>query len=92
MIRAAVTRVHGERAASAFPRCPGPEMLPVGGTPALGHVIAECTAAGADRVYVVTRPGDPVVPAYVRLLQDDGARPCAFRRTCPADTGTRPRC
>jgi UTP--glucose-1-phosphate uridylyltransferase len=22
-------------------------------------------------VYVVTRPGDPVVPAYVRLLQDD---------------------
>jgi UTP--glucose-1-phosphate uridylyltransferase len=48
------------------------EMLPVGGTPALGHVIAECTAAGADRVYVVTRPGDPVVPAYVRLLQDDG--------------------
>jgi UTP--glucose-1-phosphate uridylyltransferase len=48
------------------------EMLPVGGTPALGHVIAECTAAGADRVYVVTRPGDPVVPDYVRLLQDDG--------------------
>jgi UTP--glucose-1-phosphate uridylyltransferase len=47
-------------------------MLSVGGTPALGHVIAECTAAGADRAYVVTRPGDLVIPAYVRLLQDDG--------------------
>jgi UTP--glucose-1-phosphate uridylyltransferase len=48
------------------------EMLPVGSTPALGHVIGECTAAGADRVYVVTRPGDTVVPAYVRLLQAEG--------------------
>jgi UTP--glucose-1-phosphate uridylyltransferase len=47
-------------------------MLPVGAVPALGHVIAECIAAGADRVYVVTRPGDRVVPDYVRLLRDDG--------------------
>ena len=52
------------------------EMLPVGGTPALGHVIAECMGAGADRVYVVTRPDDTIAPAYVRLLQDDG---------CPAE-------
>jgi len=62
---------HGTRF-RPFTRVVPKEMLPVGGTPALGHVIAECTAAGADRVYVVTRPGDPVVPAYVRLLQDDG--------------------
>jgi UTP--glucose-1-phosphate uridylyltransferase len=48
------------------------EMLPVGGTPALGHVISECAAAGADRVYVVTRPGDQVVPAYARHLQNSG--------------------
>jgi len=48
------------------------EMLPLAGTPALGHVISECTAAGADHVYVVTRPGDTVVPAYARLLQDEG--------------------
>ena len=62
---------HGTRF-RPFTRVVPKEMLPVGGTPALGHVIAECTAAGADRVYVVTRPGDPVVPAYIRLLQDDG--------------------
>lgn len=48
------------------------EMLPVGGTPALGHVIGECLAAGADRVYVITRPGDPVVPGYVEQLRSDG--------------------
>lgn len=48
------------------------EMLPLGGTPALGHVIAECTAAGASPVYVAARPGDPVVPAYVSQLRGDG--------------------
>lgn len=48
------------------------EMLPVGSIPAVGHVIAECASAGASHVYVVTRPGDLTVPAYVRSLHHDG--------------------
>ncbi|MBV9022414.1 MAG: NTP transferase domain-containing protein [Streptomycetaceae bacterium] len=48
------------------------EMLPIGTQPAVGHVITECLAAGADLVYVVTRPGDPIVPAYVADLRQQG--------------------
>ncbi|MFF4777599.1 sugar phosphate nucleotidyltransferase [Microtetraspora fusca] len=48
------------------------EMLPIGSRPALGHVIDECLAAGADLVYVVTRPGDQIIPAYVGGLHDQG--------------------
>lgn len=48
------------------------EMLPVGHRPAVHHVVAECTAAGATTVVVVTRPDDGVVPAYVDLLRRDG--------------------
>jgi UTP--glucose-1-phosphate uridylyltransferase len=47
------------------------EMLPIGDKPAIGHVIAECIAAGADNVYVVTRPGDLIVPAYIQQLKSD---------------------
>jgi UTP--glucose-1-phosphate uridylyltransferase len=49
------------------------EMLPIGSKPALGHVVDECTCAGSGRVFVVARPGDSVVPDYVRRLQVDGA-------------------
>lgn len=48
------------------------EMLPIGSQPALGHVITECLAAGADHVYVVTRPGDQIVPIYVADLHGQG--------------------
>lgn len=48
------------------------EMLPIGSQPALGHVIDECVAAGADPVYVVTRPDDQIVPAYTTWLRDQG--------------------
>ncbi|MQA87707.1 MAG: NTP transferase domain-containing protein [Streptosporangiales bacterium] len=49
------------------------EILPLGDSPALGHVIGECLAAGAHPVYVVTRPGDPTVPTYVQYLHAGGA-------------------
>jgi UTP--glucose-1-phosphate uridylyltransferase len=48
------------------------EMLPIGDRPALGHVIGECITAGADRVYVVVRPGDTIVPAYIQHLRSEG--------------------
>ncbi len=48
------------------------EMLPLGGTPAVHHVITECLDAGARQVVVVTRPDDAVVPAYVERLRADG--------------------
>lgn len=48
------------------------EMLPIGAQPALRHVITECLAAGADQVYIVTRPDDLVVPAYTATLAGEG--------------------
>ncbi|WP_326635356.1 sugar phosphate nucleotidyltransferase [Streptosporangium sp. NBC_01755] len=48
------------------------EMLPIGSEPALGHVITECLAAGADLVHVVTRPGDQIIPAYISGLREEG--------------------
>ncbi|MPZ97391.1 MAG: NTP transferase domain-containing protein [Propionibacteriales bacterium] len=48
------------------------EMLPLGDTPAVGHVIGECLAGGASEVLVVTRPGDATVPAYVQHLRAQG--------------------
>ncbi|MEO3855780.1 sugar phosphate nucleotidyltransferase [Acrocarpospora sp. B8E8] len=55
-----------------FTRFVPKEMLPIGSKPALGHVIAECIAAGADHVYVVTRPDDQIVPGYTAWLHDQG--------------------
>lgn len=49
------------------------EMLPLGPTPAVEHVIRECLASGATEVIVVTRPGDTIIPAHVRGLRDEGA-------------------
>jgi UTP--glucose-1-phosphate uridylyltransferase len=49
------------------------EMLPVGDTPALAHVIDEALTAGATDVVVITRPDDTVVPAFIDLLASDGA-------------------
>jgi UTP--glucose-1-phosphate uridylyltransferase len=48
------------------------EMLPLGDTPALGHVITECSRAGASRIIVATRPGDTVVAAYVEHIRGNG--------------------
>jgi UTP--glucose-1-phosphate uridylyltransferase len=48
------------------------EMLPLGHKPAVEHVIDECIGAGAGRVIVVTRPGDPIVPAYIASLRHNG--------------------
>lgn len=48
------------------------EMLPVGNQPAIEHVIRECVNAGATAVTTVTRPGDHIVPSYLRLLRDKG--------------------
>ncbi|MGH3864856.1 MAG: sugar phosphate nucleotidyltransferase [Pseudonocardiaceae bacterium] len=48
------------------------EMLPVGHRPAVEHVTTECVGAGATTVIVATRPGDFVVPAYLKLLRRDG--------------------
>ncbi|GDY29750.1 sugar phosphate nucleotidyltransferase [Gandjariella thermophila] len=48
------------------------EMLPLGDTPAVEHVIDECLRAGATRVLVATRPDDTVVPAYVEVLRQKG--------------------
>ncbi|GIH71014.1 nucleotidyltransferase family protein [Sphaerimonospora thailandensis] len=48
------------------------EMLPIGSRPALGHVIDECLAAGADLVHVATRPGEQIIPAYVSGLREQG--------------------
>ncbi|MEV0702676.1 sugar phosphate nucleotidyltransferase [Saccharopolyspora sp. NPDC050389] len=62
----AATRFHPFSA--AVPK----EMLPLGHTPAVEHVIVECLNAGATEVIVVTRPGDHVIPAYVRSLREDG--------------------
>lgn len=55
-----------------FARAVPKEMLPVGHTPAVEHVINECLAAGASEVIVVTRPDDRIVPAYVRGLREVG--------------------
>ncbi len=48
------------------------EMLPLGPTPAIEHVIRECLAAGATEALVVTRPGDAIVPEYAAQLRDSG--------------------
>lgn len=48
------------------------EMLPVGGRPAIEHVIRECVAAGAGAVTAVTRPGDDIVPRYLAMLRAQG--------------------
>lgn len=48
------------------------EMLPLGHTPALEHVVVECLSAGASEVIVVTRPGDHIVAAHMRSLRADG--------------------
>lgn len=48
------------------------EMLPLGHTPAVEHVILECLHAGASEVIVVTRPGDRIIPAHVDTLHRDG--------------------
>ncbi|GAA0534911.1 sugar phosphate nucleotidyltransferase [Saccharopolyspora thermophila] len=56
-----------------FSRCVPKEMLPVGSIPAVEHVIAECLAAGASEVVVVTRPGDSTIPEHVGQLRSEGA-------------------
>ncbi len=48
------------------------EMLPIGAQPAVEHTINECLRGGARHVIVVTRPDDPVVPAYVDRLARRG--------------------
>jgi len=48
------------------------EMLPLGHTPAVEHVIDECLGAGAGHVIVATRPDDAIVPAYVDVLRRQG--------------------
>lgn len=48
------------------------EMLPLGHTPAVGHVVIECLAAGATEVIVVTRPGDHIIPRHMQSLRADG--------------------
>jgi UTP--glucose-1-phosphate uridylyltransferase len=48
------------------------EMLPVGGRPAIEHVIRECVAAGASEVLAVTRPDDDIVPCYLNMLRAEG--------------------
>ena len=48
------------------------EMLPLGATPAIEHVVRECLSAGADDVIVITRPEDRVVPAHMRLMREQG--------------------
>lgn len=55
-----------------FSACVPKEMLPLGGTPALGLVVRECLLAGATDVIVVTRPGDAIVPDYADALRGDG--------------------
>ncbi|MDQ1246411.1 MAG: UTP--glucose-phosphate uridylyltransferase [Actinomycetota bacterium] len=55
-----------------FSRYCAKEMLPLGCEPALGHVIGECLAAGADPVYVITRPDDTQVGAYCADLHRRG--------------------
>lgn len=62
---------HGTRF-RPFTRFVPKEMLPIGSKPALGHVIDECVAAGADFVYVVTRPDDRIVPDYTAWLRSQG--------------------
>ncbi|MFF5985887.1 sugar phosphate nucleotidyltransferase [Prauserella flavalba] len=44
------------------------EMLPLGTTPAVQHVVTECLDAGATQVIVVTRPDDTVIPAHLATL------------------------
>jgi UTP--glucose-1-phosphate uridylyltransferase len=48
------------------------EMLPIGATPAVELVIAECLGAGATDVVVVTRPDDTVVTAHTADLRAQG--------------------
>ena len=48
------------------------EMLPLGHTPAVEHVILECLHAGASEIIVVTRPGDRIIPAHIDALHRDG--------------------
>jgi len=48
------------------------EMLPVGSQPAIEHVIRECARAGAATVTTVIRPGDAIIPAYLRQLAAEG--------------------
>lgn len=48
------------------------EMLPLGHTPAVEHVVLECLHAGASEIIVVTRPGDRIIPAHVETLHRDG--------------------
>lgn len=48
------------------------EMLPLGGVPAVEHVVRECLSSGASDVIVVTRPNDQIVPSYIGRLRQDG--------------------
>jgi len=48
------------------------EMLPIGSTPAVELVIAECLHAGATEALVVTRPDDIVITAHVTDLRNQG--------------------
>ncbi|WP_019811111.1 sugar phosphate nucleotidyltransferase [Saccharomonospora halophila] len=48
------------------------EMLPLGPTPAVEHVIRECLGAGTTDVIVVTRPGDTLIPTHVQGLRAEG--------------------
>jgi UTP--glucose-1-phosphate uridylyltransferase len=69
---AVVTAAGGGTRFQPFSAIVPKEMLPLGTMPALGHVIEECVQAGVDRVVVVTRPGDQVIPAPVATLRADG--------------------
>lgn len=48
------------------------EMLPLGGTPAVEIVVAECLSAGATEAVVVVRPDDTVITAHLADLRRDG--------------------
>ncbi|WP_406690381.1 sugar phosphate nucleotidyltransferase [Saccharopolyspora sp. ID03-671] len=48
------------------------EMLPLGRTPAVEHVVIECLEAGATEVIVVTRPGDRIVSGHMHALRAEG--------------------
>lgn len=48
------------------------EMLPLGHTPAVEHVVIECLAAGATEVIIVTRPGDRIIPDHMHSLRAEG--------------------
>lgn len=55
-----------------FSRTVPKEMLPLGRTPAVEHVVVECLQAGAAEVIVVTRPGDTIIPEHVHGLREQG--------------------